>query len=114
MPYNEQLADRIRGIVGNLTGLTEQKMFGGIAFMLNGNMFCGISRDDFMARVGPEHFEETLSRPGARQMDMAGRPMKGMIGVAPEGYATDQQLRGWVEQTLEFVRTLPAKKPKRR
>ena len=110
MPYNEQLADRIRAIVGDGPGLTEQKMFGGIAFMLNGNMFCGITRDDLMARVGPESFEEALARPGARPGDMAGRPMKGMLFVAPEGYSGDEQLRGWVEQTLGYVRSLPAKK----
>ena len=110
MPYNEQLADRIRTIVGDGTGLAERKMFGGIAFMLNGNMFCGITRDDLMARVRPERFEEALSRPGARPMDFAARPMKGMVFVAPEGYATDEQLRGWVEQTLDFVRSLPPKK----
>jgi TfoX N-terminal domain len=110
VPYNEQLADRIRAVIGDGPGLTEQKMFGGIAFMLNGNMFCGITRDDLMARVGPVHFEEALSRPGARAGDMSGRPTKGMVFVAPEGYSDDEQLRGWVEQTLGYVRSLPAKK----
>jgi TfoX/Sxy family transcriptional regulator of competence genes len=108
--YNEPLADRIRAIVGEGPNLSERKMFGGIAFMLNGNMFCGITRDDLMARVGPERFEEALVQPGARPGDMSGRPMKGMVFVAQEGYATDAQLRGWVEQTLEYARPLPAKK----
>jgi len=108
--YNERLADRIRGIVGDGPGLTERKMFGGIAFMLNGNTFCGITRDDLMARVGPERFDEALSQPGARPMDFTGRPMKGIAFVAPKGYATNEQLRGWVEQTLDFVRSLPPKK----
>jgi len=108
--YNQRLADRIRGIVGEDPGLTERKMFGGIAFMLNGNMFCGVTRDDLMARVGSERFDEALSQPGARPMDFTGRPMNGMAFVAPEGYATDDQLRGWVEQTLDFVRSLPPKK----
>jgi TfoX/Sxy family transcriptional regulator of competence genes len=110
MAYNEALADRIRGIVGEGPGVSERKMFGGIAFMLNGNMFCGITRDDLMARVGPDRFEEALKRPGARPADMGGRPMKGMAFVGPEGYSTDEQLRGWVEQTLENARSLPAKK----
>ncbi|TMB68218.1 MAG: TfoX/Sxy family protein [Chloroflexi bacterium] len=110
MAYNEQLAGRIRGILGDSPGLTERKMFGGIAFMLNGNMFCGITREDLMARVGPERFEEALASPGARPMDFAARPMKGMVFVAPEGYVSDEQLRGWVEQTLDFARSLPAKK----
>ena len=113
MAYNETLADRIRAIVGDGPGLTERKMFGGIAFMLNGNMFCGITRDDLVVRVGPDRFEEALASPGARPMDFTGRPSKGMVFVGPEGYATDEHLRGWVEQTLEFARTLPAKKAKR-
>ena len=110
MAYNEQLAERVRTIVGDGPGLSERKMFGGIAFMLNGNMFCGITRDDLMVRVGPERFEEALASPGARLMDFTGRPSRGMAFVGPEGYATDEQLRGWVEQTLEYARTLPAKK----
>ena len=112
MPYDEKLADRIRAIVGDDPALTERKMFGGIAFMLNGNMFCGITRDDLMARISPERFEEALASPGARPMDFTGRPMKGMVFVAPEGCASDEKLRRWVDQTLDFVRTLPAKKPK--
>ncbi len=112
MAYNEQLAERVRAIVGDGPGLSERKMFGGIAFMLNGNMFCGITRDDLMVRVGPDRFEEALASPGARPMDFTGRPMKGMVFVGPEGYATDEQLRGWVEQTLEYARSLPAKKAK--
>ena len=113
MAYNEQLADRIRAIVGEGPNLSERKMFGGIAFMLNGNMFCGITRDDLMARVGPERFEEALAQLGARPGDMSGRPMKGMVFVAPEGYAREEQLRGWVQQTLEHARSLPAKTAKR-
>jgi len=110
MAFNEQLAERIRHIVGDGPGLTERKMFGGMAFMLNGNMFCGITRDDLMLRVGPDRFEEALARPGARPMDFTGRPMKGMAFVGPQGYETDEQLRGWVEQTLEYARSLSAKK----
>ena len=113
MPYNERLADRIRAIVGERPDLTERKMFGGLAFMLNGNMFCGITRDDLMVRVGADRFEEALALPGARPMDFTGRPMKGMAFVGPEGYATDEALRGWIEQTLEYARSLPEKKAKR-
>jgi len=109
MAYNETLADRIRAIVGDGPSLSERKMFGGIAFMLSGNMFCGVTRDDLMVRVGPDRFDEALSSPGARLMDFTGRPSKGMVFVGPEGYATDEQLRGWVEQTLDYARSLPAK-----
>jgi TfoX/Sxy family transcriptional regulator of competence genes len=110
MAYNEALADRIRAIVGDGPGLSERKMFGGIAFMLYGNMFCGITRDDLMVRVGPDRFEEALTSPGARPMDFTGRPMKGMVFVGPKGYATEEELRGWVEQTLDYARSLPAKR----
>lgn len=109
MTYNERLAERIRAIVGDGPGLTERKMFGGIAFMLNGNMFCGITRDDLMVRVGPDRFEAALASPGARLMDFTGRPSKGMAFVGPEGYGTDEQLRVWVEQTLDYARSLPSK-----
>jgi TfoX/Sxy family transcriptional regulator of competence genes len=107
--YNEQLANRIRAIVGNGPELSERKMFGGLAFMHNGNMFCGITRDDLMVRLGPERFEEALASPHARPMDFTGRPMKGMAFVGPEGYAKDEQLLSWVERTLEYARSLPAK-----
>jgi TfoX/Sxy family transcriptional regulator of competence genes len=108
--YNEKLADRVRAMVGNGPEVSERKMFGGLAFMLNGNMFCGITRDDLMVRVGPERFEEALASPGARPMDFTGRPMKGMVFVGQEGHGTESQLRGWVEQTMEYARGLPAKK----
>jgi TfoX/Sxy family transcriptional regulator of competence genes len=110
MAYNEQLAERIREIIGERSDVSERKMFGGLAFMLNGNMFCGITRDDLMVRVGPDHFEDALASPGARPMDFTGRPMKGMVFVGPEGYANDKRLQGWVKQTLEYARFLPAKK----
>jgi TfoX/Sxy family transcriptional regulator of competence genes len=109
MAYNESLAERVRAIVGDSPGLSERKMFGGIAFMLNGNMFCGITRDDLMVRVGPDRFEEALASHAARPMDFTGRPMRGMVFVGPEGYAEDDQLRGWVEQTLEYAGSLPPK-----
>jgi len=108
--YNEQLAERIRVIIGKGPGISERRMFGGIAFMLNGNMFCGITRDDLMVRLGPDRFEEALASPAARPMDFTGRPMKGMVFVGPDGYGTDEKLRGWVEETLEYARRLPAKK----
>ena len=110
MAYNETLADRIRAMVGDGPGLSERKMFGGIAFMLDGNMFCGVTKDELMLRVGPDRFDEALASPGAHLMDFTGRPMKGMAFVGPEGYQTDEQLRGWLGQTLEYARSLPPKK----
>ncbi len=108
MPYDEKLADRIRAIVGDTPGVTERKMFGGIAFMHRGNMFCGIVREDLMARVGPEAYEDALSQPHARPMDFTGRPMKGMVYVEAPGIK-GQELKAWVNRTLSFVETLPPK-----
>lgn len=109
MAYNERLAERVRAIVGEAPAVSERKMFGGIAFMINGNMFCGVTRDDLMVRVGPDRVEQALDSPAARPMDFTGRPMKGMAFVGPEGYQTDEQLRAWVEQTLAYVRSMPPK-----
>lgn len=86
-------------------------MFGGIAFLHHGNMFVGIVGDDLMVRVGPAQHETALTRPHARPMDFAGRPMKGYVYVAPEGIDADDTLAGWVRLALEFVSTLPPKGP---
>ncbi|MDO8612139.1 MAG: TfoX/Sxy family protein [Dehalococcoidia bacterium] len=89
--------------------VVEKRMFGGIAFMLRGNMCCGIVRDDLMVRVGPERHEEALAQPHARPMDFTGRAMRGMVYVTPEGFRTDEGLKSWVEQGLGFAASLPAK-----
>ena len=111
MAYNEVLADRLRKVLIGEPGITAKKMFGGLAFMVNGNMACGIVGDDLMLRLGTARHDEALSRPFARPMDFAGRPMVGMIYVAPPGYESDKDLAGWVALALDFVRSLPAKKP---
>ena len=87
MAYDEKLAARIRKLIAGDERMTERKMFGGIAFMLNGNMFCGVIKDDLMVRVGPDAHEDALAKSYARPMDFANRPMKGMIYVSPEGVA---------------------------
>ena len=109
MAYDEELAERVRGALAGCEGLTEKRMFGGIAFMLRGNMSCGIVSDKLMVRVGPERFDEALTLPHARPMDFTGRPMRGMVYVTPEGCRTDEALKRWVEQGLNFAATLPAK-----
>lgn len=116
MAYDEMLAERIRAIVAK-DGVTEKRMFGGIAFLLGGNMVCGVTRDDLMVRVGPDGHEDALAQPHARPMDFTGRPMKGMVYVGAKGYASDGDLREWVERGMSFAGTLPAKvtkAPKRR
>ena len=110
MAYNERLADRIRKIVARGKNMTEKKMFGGLAFLLDGKMFCGIVKDDMMVRVGPEQHEKALQEKGARPMDFTGRPMKGYIFVGQGGYKTDDALSKWVKRGAAFVAGMPKAK----
>ena len=109
MAYDEGLAARVRAIVRRRTGVSEKKMFGGLAFLVDGNMFCGVVDRDLMVRVGADAYEAALARPHARQMDFTGRPMKGLVYVSSEGIASENELRAWVGQGLRFGRSLPAK-----
>jgi TfoX/Sxy family transcriptional regulator of competence genes len=109
--YDEELADRVRAALAREEGLSERKMFGGIAFMLNGNMACGIVKDELMLRLGAEGADLALERPHVRQMDFTGRPMTGMVYVEREGL-DDAELRDWVEQAAAFARGLPPKQSK--
>ena len=109
MAYDEQLAERLRTALAGREGLSERRMFGGLGFMLNGNMCCGLTADALMVRVGPDRFPEALDQPHARPMDFTGRPMKGMVYVDPAGYATDDDLAAWVGRGVAFAATLPPK-----
>jgi TfoX/Sxy family transcriptional regulator of competence genes len=109
MAYDEKLAERIRNVLAPRVGLSERKMFGGLAFMLNGNMCCGLTADALMVRVGPDRFEEALAEPHARPMDFTGRPMKGMVYVDPAAYASDEGLAAWVKRGVDFAASLPPK-----
>ncbi len=109
MAFDEQLAGRIRDVLGARPGLTEKKMFGGIAFMLNGNMCCGIVKNDLMVRVGPQGHDQALAQPYALPMDFTHRPMKGMVYVSPEGLRTEAALGRWVQRGLDFAASLPPK-----
>jgi len=110
MAYDEDFANRIRELLRDEDGLTEKAMFGGLAFMLRGNLAVGISNGgELMVRVGPEGTDAALARPHTRLFDMTGRPMKGWILVAREGLRTKRQLAPWVARGVEFARTLPAK-----
>jgi TfoX/Sxy family transcriptional regulator of competence genes len=106
--FDEELADRVRVVLAGESGLAERKMFGGLAFMVHGNMACGIVRDELMLRLGREGAEAALAQPFVRQMDFTGRPMTGMVYVEREGLG-DPELRSWVEQAAAFARSLPAK-----
>ncbi len=109
MAYDEGLAQRIRELLTDRPELVEKKMFGGIGFMLQGNMACGINKEDLIIRVGPEAYDKAVIHPHTRPFDITGRPMKGWIMVKPEGYATDDALKAWVDQGIEFAQSLPAK-----
>lgn len=109
MPYDEGLAQRLRETYHGTPNVIEKKMFGGLAFMVDGHMSCGIVKDTLMARVGPEQYREALDKPHAREMDFTGRSLKGFVYVAPEGFASDADLAEWVELSLRFVRSLPPK-----
>ena len=82
-------------------------MFGGLAFLRGGRMFCGITNNDLMVRVGPGRYEESLRKPHVRPMDFTGRPMKGYVFVAPPGRRTNAALRAWVSLSARFVSSLP-------
>lgn len=109
MAYDEAVADRVRHILKRCKGISERKMFGGIAFMLNGNMCCGVNRKDLMLRLGEERAAVALKEGYAREMDFTGKPLKSMVYVSGAGFRTDDDLRAWVKRALNFVKTLPAK-----
>jgi TfoX/Sxy family transcriptional regulator of competence genes len=109
MAYDEGLAHRIRETLVDQPGLAEKKMFGGIAFLINGNMACGVSGEEIMVRVGPERYDSAVGQPHTRPFDMTGRPMKGWVMVAPEGYEADEDLEEWVQQGVNFALSLPPK-----
>ncbi len=109
MAYDEQLAERVRQVLGNLDGIRERKMFGGLAFMLHGNMSVGVINDELMVRVGPDRHQEALEKPHARPMDFTGRPMKGFVFVPQPGIASDADLQDWVQLGVEFAESLPRK-----
>jgi TfoX/Sxy family transcriptional regulator of competence genes len=110
MAYDEGLAERLREMLEGRKGVTEKKMFGGVCYLLHGKMFVGIVKDSLMVRVGPAAHADALRQPHARVMDFTGRPMKGYVFVAPDGFDSDRELRAWVDRALAFVSTLAAGK----
>jgi TfoX/Sxy family transcriptional regulator of competence genes len=111
MPYDQNLAKRIRHILESRPGLIEKNMFGGVGFLLNGNMVCGVLGDDLIVRVGVENNDTALSKPYTRPFGVTGRqPMKGWVYVAPQGWAAEQDLQHWIEISLKYVSTLPEKR----
>src|SRR5918992_1945562 len=109
MAYDEDLAERVREQLAAEPAVTEKAMFGGLAFLLQGNMAVGLSGEELMVRVGPDASDDALARPHTRPFDMTGRPMKGWILVAPDGVETSRQLGAWVRRGVQFAGSLPAK-----
>jgi TfoX/Sxy family transcriptional regulator of competence genes len=109
MAFDEKLADRVRRQVGKRNGLSEKKMFGGLAFLLHGNMSCGIHGSELIVRIAPETTESALAEPGTRVFDMTGRPMKGWLLVAGAGLKDDAALAKWVRRSLDYAASLPKK-----
>ena len=109
MAYSEELAVRVREAIKGREGITEKKMFGGIGFMLNGNMCCGVANDDLVVRVGADQHEARLTEPHVRPMDFTGRPMKGFVYISPEGIKDDDALKKWLDRGVSFALSLPKK-----
>lgn len=109
MAFDEGMAQRLRELLSDRSDIVEKKMFGGLAFMLSGNMCCGVVNDTLMARVGPEQYQDALRQAHAREMDFTGKPLKGFIYVAPRGIESDQDLQTWVERCIDFASSLPPK-----
>jgi TfoX/Sxy family transcriptional regulator of competence genes len=109
MAYDENLVSRIRAALAPRNDVSERKMFGGVAFMVGGNMCCGVNGGDLMLRLGNEGAAAALAEPHAREMDFTGRPMRSMIYVGPEGTGADADLSAWIGRALDFAATLPAK-----
>jgi hypothetical protein len=108
--YDEDLANRIRELIAADADVSEQKMFGGIAFLVGGNMCCGVNKEDLVVRLDPDDADELLgSEPGVRPMDITGRPMRGWLFVAPEATAEDGDLERWVRRAEAFASGLPPK-----
>ena len=112
MAYDEELAERVRAELGPVTKVTEQAMFGGIAFMVAGNMACGVNGDDVLVRIDPTLHHDALTRPHVREMAMGGRSMRGFVLVGPAKNVDDGEMELWVKLGVTYARGLPPKAKK--
>ena len=112
MAYDEDLAERVRAVIG--VPFDERKMFGGLCFLVGGNMSCGIVGDDLMIRVGKEGLSDALARPHAREMDFTGRASSVAVYVSPRGLKDKRSLTAWVQRGVRYASSLPPKKRKKR
>ena len=109
MAFDECLGQRLREHLAGTGEVTERRMFGGLSFLVDGNLCVGVMGEQLIARVGPDATAAALERPGSRLFDFTGRPMKGWVTVEPGALEDDDALAGWVELALAYVRTLPPK-----
>ena len=109
MAFDEDFADRIRALLADQPDVSERKMFGGLAFLIAGNMACGIVGGDLMVRLGEDGADAALDEPHTRPMDFTGRPMKSMVYVSQAGVVDEPALETWVRRGVAFARALPPK-----
>jgi TfoX/Sxy family transcriptional regulator of competence genes len=109
MAYDEELAERVRELLAARSEVGERKMFGGIAFMVSGNMACGVLKEDLIVRLGDEEGEKAIAEDGVRPFDFTGKPMKGIVYVSPERISDDGGLAEWVEAGADYAASLPPK-----
>lgn len=109
MAYDEKLAERMRARLKGTRNLTEKKMFGGVGFLIHGNMACGVIKQDVILRLSDDDFGAALRKKHVRVFDMTGRPMQGWVFVAPAGVSTDRALHAWMDKAVGFARSLPPK-----
>jgi len=117
MNFDDKLAARVRRLLKRRAGYSERRIFGGLCFMLNGNMCGGVLHDNLIVRVMPEDYAASLKRPHTRKFDFTGRPLKGFVVVRPKGHRTDKSLKHWMAHGTRCALSLPdkggKKKPKR-
>ena len=109
MTFSERTVNQIRRAIGNTPGLSERPLYSGVAFMVRGNMCCGMIDDNLVVRVGPDTYDDALREPHTRPMDFTGRPLPGFVYVDRDGFASSNSLRQWIDRSVSFVRTLPPK-----
>lgn len=109
MAYDKTLAQRVRVLLEGKPGFDEKKMFGGVCFLLRGNMACGVLNEDLIVRVGAKSYEDSLKLANTRPFDITGKPMKGWVMVSDKGHKTPEDLTFWVGRGAAFALTLPAK-----
>jgi TfoX/Sxy family transcriptional regulator of competence genes len=112
--YDEALVERVRSRLGSLPSVVELKMFGGWGVTIRGNMAVGVIGRDLIARVGPDRYDELLTKPGARPFDFTGRPMRGWLYVDGDAVTNGRSLNTWIDRGIEFASGLPPKAASKR